>query len=286
MVRNEMPIDSGIHLREYDREELARQTTMKIMKLISSLAGKLVASATLLAVMLLTLNVHAQTQAGRAEVRGVKGVATYSTAGGAPQPLKVGIILPSGSVVKTEADSSVDLFLGHSAGVVRVTENTTLGLDKLSLTDTGAETVVEVQLNVPDGTILGNVNKLSAASKYEIKLPNGVAGIRGTRFRCSSTGYIVLLEGTMVFVFVPPGGNPTPYTLVAPPPVYFSPIEGIRPAPDDLIREVERQLGRDVVDGREVLPSLLPPNYDPYETILPGISNDETDEPVSPGTEN
>lgn len=250
------------------------------MKLISSLAGKLIASATLTAVVLLSLNVSAQTQPGRAEVRAVKGSANYSIAGGAPQPLKVGIILPSGAVVKTEAESSVDLFLGNSAGVVRVTENTTLGLDKLSLTDTGAETVVEVQLNVPEGTILNNVNKLSAASKYEIKLPNGVAGIRGTRVRCSSTGYIVLLDGTLVFVFVPPGGNPTPYTLVAPPPVYFSPIEGIKPAPEDLVREVQRQFGREMAGGREVLPPLLPPDYDPYKDLLPGVSNAEKLSPV------
>src|SRR6185503_12132199 len=111
---------------------------------------------------------------------------------------------------KTGLASSVDLFLGNSAGVIRVAENTTLALDKMAITDTGADTVVEVQLNLPEGTILGNVNKLSAASKYEIKLPNGVAGIRGTRFRISSTSFIVLLEGTLIFVHAPPGGALTP----------------------------------------------------------------------------
>jgi hypothetical protein len=108
-----------------------------------------------------------------------------------------------------------------------LTENTTLGLDKLTLTDTGADTVVEVQLNLPEGTILGNVGKLSAASKYEVKVPNGVAGVRGTRYRISSTGYTVVLDGTVVFVYVPPNGQPTPYTLVGPPAVYFSPLEGV-----------------------------------------------------------
>jgi hypothetical protein len=125
--------------------------------------------------------------------------------------------------------------------MVRVTENTTLALDKLTLTDTGADTVVEVQLNVPEGTILGNVEKLATASKYEIKVPNGVAGIRGTKFRISSSSLIVLTKGTLVFVYVPPGGTPMPYTLVAPPPVYFSPIEGVKPAPEELAREVEGQ---------------------------------------------
>ena len=255
------------------------------MKLISNLASKLVAPAALLAIMLLSFEVHAQTMPGRAEVRGVKGDATFSIAGNAPQPLVVGAFLPPGAVLRTGNKSSVDLFLGHSAGVVRVAENTVLGLDELSLTDTGAETVVEVQLNVPEGTILGNVNKLSAASKYEIKLPAGVAGIRGTTFRSSSTGYIVLLEGTLVFVYVPPGGNPTPYTMVAPPPVYFSPIEGIRPAPANLIQEVQGQIGEQVLDGTVVLPSLAPPEYDPNASIFPGISNDDTDNPISPEVE-
>jgi hypothetical protein len=149
-------------------------------------------------------------------------------------------------------------------------------LDKLNLTDTGAETVVEVQLNLPEGNILGNVNKLSAASKYEIKLPNGVAGIRGTRYRCSSTSYIVLLEGTMVFIFVPPGGSPTPYTLVAPPGVYFSPLEGIKPAPPELIREVMGQFGESLGAGNLLIPPPRGPNLppaNPSDKLEPVIPN-------------
>ena len=73
----------------------------------------------------------------------------------------------------------------------------------------------------------------------EIKVPNGVAGIRGTRGRANSNSYIVLLDGTLIFVHVPPGGQPVPYTLVAPPPVYFSPLEGIKPAPQDLILDTD-----------------------------------------------
>jgi hypothetical protein len=214
-------------------------------------------------------SLNAQTQPGKAEVRAVKGDATYMVGGAPAQKLKVGTVLPSGSTIKTGAGSVVDLFLGNSAGTIRVTENTTLGLDKLALTDTGAENVVEVQLNLPDGTILGNVNKLSAASKYEIKIPNGVAGIRGTRFRLSSTAYAVLLEGTMVMVYVPPGQAPTPYTLVAPPAVYFSPLEGVKPAPEDLVREVQGQFGPPV--GVLVPPSKIP-YKDPF--VSPGVGSD------------
>jgi len=71
--------------------------------------------------------------------------------------------------------------------------------------------------------------------------------VRGTEYRMSSTGYIVVLNGTVIFVYVPPGGQPTPYTLLGPPAVYFSPIEGVRPAPEDLVTEVRGQLGRGVI---------------------------------------
>jgi hypothetical protein len=236
------------------------------MKLTQSLANRLVTSVAVSVAVLLTANLFAQEQAGRAEVRAVRGAATYTLAGGPPTPLKVGTVLTSGAVVKTGPEASADLFLGNTAGLLRLTENTTLGLDKLTLTDTGAETVVDVQVNLPEGTVLGNVNKLSPASKYEIKLPNGVTGVRGggARFRVASTYYIVLLNGTMIAVFVPPGGPPQPYTLMAPPAVYFSPVEGIRQAPDDLIREVLGQF------GQAMLPELPRPEMQVDKTIDDG----------------
>jgi hypothetical protein len=42
-------------------------------------------------------------------------------------------------------------------------------------------------------------------------------------------------------VFIPPSGEPLPFELKAPPPVYFSPVEGVRHAPDQLVREVQFQ---------------------------------------------
>ncbi len=213
---------------------------MKLTKLTTSL----VALSALVTTLVIGANSYAQSTPGRAEVRAVKGTAYVSPSTGAPmEPLKPNMVLEQSATIKTGPASTVDLFLGRSAGVVRVTENSTLALDKLTFTETGADMVVEVQLNLTEGTILGNVSKLATASKYEIKVPNGVAGIRGTQYRISANGYIVLLQGTMIFVYVPPGGQPVPYTLQAPPPVYFSPIEGVKPAPEDLIQEVRGQLG-------------------------------------------
>ena len=216
----------------------------KNMKRTKGFANRLVTFVVLFVVTIFSTNLHAQVFPGKAKVKAIKGSASFSLPGENAKPLKVGTTLTSGSVVKTDGKSSVDLFLGNSAGVVRMTENSTLALDKLTLLDTGADTVVEIQLNVAQGTILGNVNKLSVASRYEIKVPNGIASIRGTQFRAGADGNLVLLQGTLVFAYVPPTGDPVPYTLTGPPAVYFTPVEGVQLAPPALVREVQRQVGK------------------------------------------
>jgi hypothetical protein len=105
-----------------------------------------------------------------------------------------------------------------------------------------------VQLHLPDGEMYFNVNKLSKASRYEIKMPTGVAGIRGTKgclsFRQAGSQKppITLLQGRLVFVHVPPGGEPVEHALNAPPPVYFSAVGGVQPAPDELVDAVTKEL--------------------------------------------
>src|SRR5690349_15810371 len=86
--------------------------------------------------------------------------------------------------------------------VVRIWENSALGIDKLTSMQTGAETVTETQLDLKAGRITGNVRKMSAASKYEIKLPNGVAGIRGTLYDISAEGVVKIFVGSAVVAAV------------------------------------------------------------------------------------
>jgi len=183
----------------------------------------------------------ADTQPGKIQVVAMSGTASAAAAGGSPAPVKIKDIYGPGTTIKTDKASSVDLSFGR-LGTLRLEESGTLTVDKFTINETGADTVADVQLNLPEGTILGNVNKLSAASKYEIKVPRGVAGIRGTTFLASGAAYFVLLEGALVYVDVPPGGNPTPYTMQAPPAVYFSPLEGVKPATDDLINSVRQRM--------------------------------------------
>ena len=241
-------------------------------------AGRLphYAAALLGLALTLALPLRAQTPI-KAEVRAVKGKATQSVAGGPAKPVRVGARLGPGTTIKTGPDTVVDLFLDSAAGVVRVAENATLLLDKLAVTDTGVDKVVNVRLNLSEGAILGNVNKISAASKYEIKIPSGVAGIRGTRFRCHANATLVLLDGTLVFTHAPAGGPPKNYTLTAPPAVTFTPQEGVQPAAPEVVRVVETQArgtesrpsNNPSVNGNGASP---PPAPKPPETyISPGV---------------
>jgi len=171
---------------------------------------------------------------GAAKVVRVKGPARYTTGNNVWQPVHVGDVLRAGTVVQTstEEGSYVDLVLGDGnaavpqevtykpgipdsmasssmsfrpsseQNVVRVWANSALGLDKLSAMQTGADMVTETQLDLKQGRITGNVKKMSAASKYEVKLPNGVAGVRGTLFDIQAIGIVKVYVGSMVVAWV------------------------------------------------------------------------------------
>lgn len=173
----------------------------------------------------------------------LKGAARYSTGNNVWQPLKLGTILKSGALVQTAADSQVDVILGESdlppprgvtgaaragaagAGaaasyqpkaeqdVVHIEKDSVLAFDKMSVTDTGADEVTDTQLDLRSGKIFGTVKKLSATSRYEIKLPNGVAGVRGTIYTISADGVVQVLVGTVVISWVAPDGTPMTQTV-------------------------------------------------------------------------
>src|SRR3989442_6830712 len=136
-------------------------------------------------------------EAGKAVVRSIRGDAQYQEAGGQWLKLKVGQVLKAGSIVRTANDSHADLFMDPNGPVVRLVENTTLGLDKLSYTSTGVDTIIETQLDLKSGRIIGIVRKMADQSKYEIKTPNGVACIRGTKYYISATSVLRVRSASM-----------------------------------------------------------------------------------------
>jgi len=183
-----------------------------------------------LGIMVLTLTVQAA-QIGSIRVINLHGAARYSNGGSVWMPLSAGMVLKPGAVIQTASESWVDLALANSAAnnrptpiinkgfgagnmegdsqgssqnVVRLRENTLLAIDKLTSEQTGADIVTDTQLDLRAGTIFGYVKKTSAASRYEIKLPNGVAGIRGTLYSISATGVITVYSGSVVVTFFNP----------------------------------------------------------------------------------
>lgn len=205
------------------------------MKLMKRFTGGLVALA-----MVAALSAQAAEQ-GIAKVVNIHGAARYTTPENTNwRPLKTGAVLKQGTVIQTAADSYVDMVLNNpnataaesialsaadssaSSGpssvsyaqpkteqdAVRVYENTVLGLDKLVVSQTGADKVSETELDLKAGRILGTVKKLSAASKYEIKIPSGVAGVRGTIYTISADGILSVFSGSVVLSYVGADGTP------------------------------------------------------------------------------
>ena len=159
----------------------------------------------------------------------VKGAARVSSGNNIWRPLKAGDILRPGMVVQTAGSSFVDIVIGDAgeatasavvtpvragagggggAGgsggkaavqqdVIRVTADSVLAIDKLSSMQTGADKVTETELDLRSGKIFGAVKKQSAASRFEVKIPNGVAGIRGTIFSISADGVVSALDGAV-----------------------------------------------------------------------------------------
>ena len=77
--------------------------------------------------------------------------------------------------------------------VIRMQADTVLAIDKLLISNTGVDAVSDTELDLRQGTIFGNVKKLSATSQYLIKMPNGIAGVRGTTFIISANGDITVI---------------------------------------------------------------------------------------------
>jgi hypothetical protein len=173
----------------------------------------------------------AQSTDGIAKVVAISGDARYFVAGDStPHVLKVGMILKPGITIQTASGelNYVDLVLNNPQAIappapgpsdvahyqpkaeqdgIRIFDNTVLAVDKLTKTTTGADTVTDTELDLKAGSILGTVKKLSPASKYEVKIPNGVAGIRGTIYFLSASGIVRVLSGSVVVAYVGSGGN-------------------------------------------------------------------------------
>lgn len=235
---------------------MQKSLSKAIMKLTNKTLTWLVAG---MVSIVLVVSANAQTTKERTgKVVRIKGAARYSTGNKKIwQPLKVGTILKSGSVVQTAADSYADVVLNEDAtanamimprptststaastssgvsggsktlehDVVRIQSDSVLAIDKVSATDTGADRVTETQLDLRTGSIFFSVKKQAAASRFEVKVPNGVAGIRGTTGLIFANGTIVCLTGSIVTAYTDSTGKVS--TIVVPAGSQFDASTGI-----------------------------------------------------------
>ncbi len=192
-------------------------------------------------VLALAEAVRAQsTQPGVATVVRIVGEAKYSLGDGVWHPLVAGKILAAGAVIQTAHDATVDIVLGKKIlmpqanplpdrislaedadvrgyvsykpvaeqNAVRMTGDTVLAIDKLTVSDTGVDTVSDTELDLRQGAIYNSVKKLSGASQYLIKIPNGIAGVRGTLFYIDATGRCIVYKNSVVLSIIGPDGKP------------------------------------------------------------------------------
>jgi len=212
--------------------------------------------------VVITASAGSGTQPGWGTVVRVDGKVSYSLGDGNWHPLVAGKYLPAGSQIRTGDNGVVDVVLGKAVelpqssrpdrislaadssvrgmvsykpsaeqNVIRLTPNTILGIDKLTITDTGADTVSDTELDLKKGKIYGSVKKLTAASQYTVKIPNGIAGVRGTLFSLTVDGVTAVFEshgGGMVLSLTQPDGSTQVYLIT--PGQIFDPATG-QPVP-------------------------------------------------------
>ena len=97
--------------------------------------------------------------------------------------------------------------------MVRLTSDTTLAIDKLTVSDTGVDSVSDTELNLTHGRVFCTVKKLSATSQYLVKIPNGIAGVRGSIFGIDANGWVAAYLHNIGYSFIGQDGNPVVMTV-------------------------------------------------------------------------
>jgi hypothetical protein len=145
----------------------------------------------------------------------VQGTADYSLDGGHTWfPIVVGKYFEAGSLIRSGDKSIVDVLIGKSLSektaefmqfntranpahnvipqkennMIRLRPNTTLGVDKLTVSEEDSSYVSDAELNLKSGRIFASVRKVSPSSVYLIKIPDGVAAVRGTQLQLDTDG--------------------------------------------------------------------------------------------------
>jgi len=192
-------------------------------------------------------------RAGVVTVARIQGTAEYSLDGGTTWiPALVGKSLPAGSILRSDDRSIVDVLVGQNqadrnvsylklsthndpanniipqreVNMIRLRPNTTFGIDKLTVPASDPTSISGAEFNLKKGSILASVRKVSPSSEYFVKIPNGVAAVRGTQFELTSDGSgssCSVLSGTVWLSFTVTDANGNP--ILAPDGTPFPPVQ-------------------------------------------------------------
>jgi hypothetical protein len=209
-------------------------------------------------------------QPGVATVVRIVGEARYSLGDGIWHPLVAGKILAAGSVIQAGHDARVDIILGKKIlmpqadplpdrvslaadsdvrgfvsykpsaeqNAVRMMGDTVLAIDKLTVSDTGVDSVSDTELDLRQGRIYCSVKKISGASQYLVKLPNGIAGVRGSLVIFDASGYCAALHHSIVLSIIVDG---RPITVLVGEGNEYDPRSGlVRKIPPSLTTELDQ----------------------------------------------
>jgi len=124
---------------------------------------------------------------GNVVIAKIKGDVNVIGADGKSAAAKEGMKITQGSTIVTGADGSATLLFSNGS-LINLGKESKLKVDEFTQKPAAAvagvmeKGVSRTLLNLSQGEVTGNVNKLNPDSVYEIKTPVGVAGIRGTKF--------------------------------------------------------------------------------------------------------
>jgi hypothetical protein len=161
---------------------------------------------------------------GQIVVKSLDGTASVVAGTNTPAPLTAGDALADGAVVEVDAAGQVDLYLDENgatplprklhkkdlepSNLARLYSSTVLGVDRVKWLDSGVEVITDSQFNLRRGAMLAKVVKLTTTSRFEVKIPNGVLGLREPGvFTVTAGGDLAVLSGTVVIAYVTLDGS-------------------------------------------------------------------------------
>lgn len=121
-----------------------------------------------------------------AKISDIKGAVEVRTAAGEVVPARVGMVLNEGDMVHTKSNSTAMLNVDGSSETASVEVKANAKLKLSEMLENKKEGVQMTLLDLSMGEILIKAKKLhSEKSKFEVKTPTSIVGVKGTTFSVS-----------------------------------------------------------------------------------------------------